>query len=346
MDTPVKLAIDAMSGDHGYRAATEAAILALREHESLRLVLVGDVARLRGMVPEALNARVEYEQADEVVCMDELPSKALRHKRNSSMRRAIDLVKDGRAQAVVSAGNTGALMAMARFVFKTLPGIERPAIMSPLPTLRGYTHMLDLGANADCDAEQLYQFAVMGAAAVQAAGTPQPRVALLNIGEEEIKGTEVIKQTASMLAASSLNYVGYVEGNDIFLKPVDVVVADGFVGNVALKTCEGVAKLIAQFMREEFTRSPLTKLAALAAKPVLNALARRIDPRHYNGASLLGLQGIVVKSHGSADALAFSNAIKVAMREVERDIPGRISHLLAALNTQKREPAPPTAALS
>jgi glycerol-3-phosphate acyltransferase PlsX len=329
---PITLAIDAMSGDHGYRVAVEAAKMVLNETAQLRLLMVGDEKILRRVMPSSFAPRIEFVHAEEIVAMNETPSHALRHKRQSSMRRAIDLVKEGRAGAAVSAGNTGALMAMARFVLKTLPGIDRPAIMSPLPTIRGVTHVLDLGANAVCDAEQLYQFAVMGSAVVSACtGNPAPRVALLNIGTEEIKGSETIRKAGARLSASPLNYVGYIEGDGIFLHPADVVVCDGFVGNVALKAGEGVAKLMAHYMREEFTRSLLTKLIALCARPVLTSLGKRMDPRRYNGASFLGLQGTVVKSHGSADALAFANAIKVAVREAERNVPARIAHLIQSL---------------
>lgn len=245
------------------------------------------------------------------------------------MRVAIDLVKDGKAQAMVSAGNTGALMATAKFVLKTLPGIDRPAIVSAIPSVNGHVHMLDLGANAECTSEQLFQFAVMGSALITAMrGETRPRVALLNIGSEEIKGNDVIKGAAALLQASRLNYIGFVEGDGIFLSDVDLVVCDGFVGNVALKTGEGVAKMIRQFLKEEFTASFLHKMAALAAMPALKALGKRIDPRHYNGATLLGLNGTVVKSHGSADEIGFANAIRVGVREVQQDLPGRIGHLL------------------
>lgn len=323
-----------MSGDHGYAVAVDACVRVLAEYPQLKLILVGDEASLRKALRShhaADDPRLEIQPASEVVAMDEPPSKALRNKKDSSMRVAINLVKDKRAQAAVSAGNTGALMAIARFVLKTLPGIDRPALISPMPAVRGMTHVLDLGANADCSAEQLLQFAVMGSALVGAiTGVERPRVALLNIGEEEIKGNDNIKAASTLLAASSLNYTGYIEGDGIFLHPVDVVVCDGFVGNVALKAGEGVAKLMAHFMREEFTRSLPTKLVALIARSVLRALAKRMDPRVYNGASFLGLQGTVIKSHGGADALAFANAIKVAIREVEKDVPARISHLLSA----------------
>ncbi|WP_043112443.1 phosphate acyltransferase PlsX [Solimonas flava] len=332
---PVVLSIDAMGGDHGLQTTVDAALLALAEHEGLQLVLVGDEslveAALKARKPAALlRARIAVQHAAEVVGMDEAPSKALRNKKDSSLRVAINLVRDGRAQAVVSAGNTGALMATAKFVLKTLPGIDRPAIISPIPSMSGHVHMLDLGANAECSAEQLFQFAVMGSALVTAIhGIERPRVALLNIGEEEIKGNEVIKQTAHLLQASQLNYIGFVEGDGVFLRDIDVVVCDGFTGNIALKTGEGVAKLIYHYIKQEFTRSAFTKLAALAAMPALKALGKRMDPRNYNGASLVGLNGIVIKSHGSADALAFAAAIRVAVREVQHDVPARISRLLA-----------------
>ena len=323
-----------MSGDHGFGVAVDASLRMLAEYPNLQLILVGDEAALRKALRahhHAGDARLQIQPASEVVAMDESPSKALRNKKDSSMRVAINLVKEKRAQAAVSAGNTGALMAIARFVLKTLPGIDLPALISPMPAVRGVTHVLDLGANADCTAEQLMQFAVMGSALVGAlSGIERPRVALLNIGEEEIKGNDNIKAASAMLSASPLNYTGYIEADSIFLNPVDVVVCDGFVGNVALKAGEGVAKLMTHFMREEFTRTLPTKLVALIARSVLRALAKRMDPRVYNGASFLGLQGTVIKSHGGADALAFANAIKVAIREVEKDVPARISRLLGA----------------
>lgn len=243
------------------------------------------------------------------------------------MRVAIDLVKQGRADACVSAGNTGALMATARFVLKTLPRVDRPAIITALPAISGHTWVLDLGANVDCEAEHLYQFAVMGAELVAAVdGIVRPEVGLLNIGQEEIKGNEQVKKAHELLSASELNYVGYVEGDDIYLRnDLDIVVTDGFVGNVALKNTEGVAKLIRHFMTQEFKRNIFTKLSGLIALPVLRALRRRIDPRRYNGASLLGLRGIVVKSHGGADVLAFENAIAIAKKEVKADIAARIA---------------------
>lgn len=333
MTAPVLLALDAMSGDHGHRVVVDAALRALDEHPQLSLILVGDEAALARELAahrRSQESRIRLQHATQVVAMDELPSKALRGKKDSSMRVAVDLVKSGQAQAAVSAGNTGALMAIAKFVLKTLPGIDRPAIISPMPTVSGATHVLDLGANASCSAEQLFQFAVMGSALVTALhGVERPKVALLNIGEEEIKGNEIIKQAAVLIAGSKLHYTGFIEGDGIFLHPVDVVVCDGFVGNVALKAGEGVAKLVTHFMREEFTRDWLTKAVALIARSVLRQLARRMDPRRYNGASLVGLNGTVIKSHGGADALAFANAIEVALRAVQNNVPARIASLLA-----------------
>jgi len=333
MTAPVLLALDAMSGDHGHRIVVDAALRALDEHPQLSLILVGDEAALARELAahrRSQESRIRLQHATQVVAMDELPSKALRGKKDSSMRVAVDLVKSGQAQAAVSAGNTGALMAIAKFVLKTLPGIDRPAIISPMPTVSGATHVLDLGANASCSAEQLFQFAVMGSALVTALhGVERPKVALLNIGEEEIKGNEIIKQAAVLIAGSKLHYTGFIEGDGIFLHPVDVVVCDGFVGNVALKAGEGVAKLVTHFMREEFTRDWLTKAVALIARSVLRQLARRMDPRRYNGASLVGLNGTVIKSHGGADALAFANAIEVALRAVQNNVPARIASLLA-----------------
>jgi phosphate acyltransferase len=323
-----------MSGDHGHETVVEAALLALDAHAAVELILVGDVATLRADLQRRKRdgeSRLQIQHATEVVTMDESPSKAVRNKKDSSMRVAVNLVKQGRAQAAVSAGNTGALMATAKFVLKTLPGIDRPAIISAIPSVNGHVHMLDLGANAECSAEQLLQFAIMGSALVTATlGIERPKVALLNIGEEEIKGNDVIKQAAQLLAASKLNYIGFVEGDGVFLRDIDVVVCDGFAGNIALKTGEGVARLIYHFIKEEFTRSLFTKLAAVMAMPALKALGGRMDPRNYNGASLAGLNGIVIKSHGSADAQAFATAIRVAVREVEQAVPQRIAGLMAA----------------
>lgn len=348
MASPIVLAVDAMSGDHGHSVTVPAALSCLERHKRLHLVLVGDQVRLRAALLDTrwqVGRRLSIRHASEVVAMDESPARTLKNKKDSSMRVAIDLVKSGQAHAAVSAGNTGALMATARFVLKTLPGIDRPAIVSALPAVLHPVHMLDLGANAECTAEQLVQFAVMGSALVTAVhGVVRPRVALLNIGSEAIKGNDTIKAAAALLQASSLNYVGFVEGDGVFLSDVDVVVCDGFVGNVALKTGEGIAKLIRQFMREEFERNVLTRAGAMAAMPALKSLSQRIDPRRYNGASFVGLQGIVIKSHGGADAVAFENALDVALREVDKNVPTRISKLLASAGLPPARPGAAQAA--
>jgi len=260
--------------------------------------------------------------------MDESPSKALKNKKDSSMRVAINLVRDGQADACVSAGNTGALMATARFVLKMIPGIDRPAIISTLPSIHGHTHALDLGANVDCTAEHLFQFAVMGAELVKAVeNIDNPKVGLLNIGEEDMKGNEQVKAAAKLLENSSLNYIGYVEGDSLNAGRinVDLIVADGFVGNIALKSIEGAAKMIGSALKEAFGKNSFTKLAGLLAYPVLKSFKKRIDPRLYNGASFLGLRGLVIKSHGGADVLAFKTAIHLAEIEVKKDVIKKIS---------------------
>jgi glycerol-3-phosphate acyltransferase PlsX len=272
-----------------------------------------------------------------MVEMHETPSKALRGKKDSSMRVAINMVKDGTADACVSAGNTGALMAIAKFVLKTIPGVDRPAIIAMLPSKTGHTHVLDLGANVDCTAEHLCQFAVMGYELVKAVENNQhPRVGLLNIGEEEIKGNEQVKQAAKLLTGTHINFVGFVEGNDIFSGNVEVVVTDGFTGNVALKAIEGFAKLLGGSLRDEFGRNLVTKVLGLLALPVLRAFKGRFDPRRYNGASLVGLRGIVVKSHGNADRTSVANAIRVAMLEVEMGVPDRIGQRVAEVFAEER----------
>jgi glycerol-3-phosphate acyltransferase PlsX len=334
------IALDGMGGDIGPDAIVPAALRVLKASgDALRLILVGQenvllagLARLKATGHPYIDIR----HASQLVSMDESPAQALRAKKDSSMRVAINLVKQGDADACVSAGNTGALMATARFVLKTLPGIDRPAICTTMPTVRGHVRVLDLGANVDSKAEHLLQFAVMGSVLAEVNGIAQPRVGLLNIGEEAIKGNEQVKEAARLLAVSDLNYIGFVEGDGIYLDDVDVVVCDGFVGNVALKSSEGVAKLIRHYITQEFKRNLLTRLAGLVALPVLRAFRRRIDPRHYNGASLLGLPGIVIKSHGGADALAFANAIRVAMLEVEQAVPQRIDTHLSALHAARQ----------
>ncbi|MCB1735917.1 MAG: phosphate acyltransferase PlsX [Gammaproteobacteria bacterium] len=338
MSNAITIALDAMGGDHGTDSVIPAAISALDRHADLSIVLVGDRDTLthclaRQRVVEHDRLRIHH--ASQTVGMDEPPAQALRGKKDSSMRVAINLVKDEVAHACVSAGNTGALMATARFVLKMLPGIDRPAIISAIPSSVGHTHMLDLGANVDCEAEHLLQFALMGSELARAVeGIERPRVGLLNIGEEDIKGNANVKEAAKLIAASPLNYIGYVEGDDVYAGGVDVVVCDGFVGNVALKSAEGVAKMIGNALKQEFRRSWLTMIAGAIAYPVLKRMRTRFDPRRYNGASLLGLRGIVIKSHGGADALAFGNAIDIAVKEVHKSVPSRIEERISALMGQ------------
>jgi glycerol-3-phosphate acyltransferase PlsX len=336
----ITIAIDAMGGDHGPSVTVPAALRALKENSQLRLILVGNQA----VLAEALkyhgtepSDRLLIHHASQSVAMDELPSVALRSKKDSSMRVAINLVKERSAQACVSAGNTGALMATARFVLKTLPGIDRPAIVALLPTTKGHVRVLDLGANVDSSAENLFEFAVMGSVLTSAVDhIERPTVGLLNIGEEEIKGNERVKEAARLLADSDLNYIGFIEGDGIFLGESDVVICDGFVGNVSLKTTEGVAKMIAFYMKQAFSKNIFTKLAALIALPVLKAFKEKIDPRHYNGASLLGLQGIVIKSHGGADILSFTNAIHEAEEEIKMNVPERINAQLEVMLSRRQ----------
>jgi glycerol-3-phosphate acyltransferase PlsX len=333
MSRRLSVAIDAMSGDRGPAELVPAALDLAEESDELCLLLVGrpedidpHLSRRSGQVL----GRVRVHPASEVVEMDEAPADALRRKKDSSMRLAVELVKGGEADACVSAGNTGALMATARFVLKTLPGIDRPAILSAIPTVSGHTHMLDLGANAQATARQLCEFAVMGSVvAHDVHGLERPRIGLLNIGTEEIKGSETLRTAHQWLRDSStLNYKGFVEGNDILSGTVDVVVTDGFTGNVALKTMEGLARTLGQLIREEIHHSRLNELLALAARPLFRSIGARIDPRRYNGASLVGLRGIVIKSHGSADGVAFANAVRTAVVEATKGVPTQISELM------------------
>jgi len=332
----ITIAVDCMGGDIGPDATLPACAAFLASHPQAQLLLVAKPDALSKHPQLLNNPRCRVVPASEVVAMDDPVEVALRRKKDSSMRVAIQQVKEGTAQAAVSAGNTGALMAIARYVLKTLDGIDRPAIATQLPNARGgATTVLDLGANVDCSAEHLLQFAVMGSALVVAiSGKPEPTVGLLNVGEEVIKGSEVIKQTAVLLrhAADSgdLNFFGNVEGNDIFKGTTDIVVCDGFVGNAALKASEGVATMLAGFIREEFSRNWLTRLAALCAYPVLKAFKQRADHRRYNGAALLGLRGLVFKSHGSADAFAFEHALAraydAAHNNLLKSVQERIAH--------------------
>ncbi|WP_298923891.1 phosphate acyltransferase PlsX [uncultured Ramlibacter sp.] len=339
------LAVDCMGGDHGPRVTLAACRQFLDHHPDARLLLVGAPASLQAFS----HPRARIVAASEVVAMDDSVEVALRKKRDSSMRVAIQQVKDGQAQAAVSAGNTGALMALARYLLKTLDGIDRPAIASPLPNAKGgSTTVLDLGANVDCTEHHLLQFAVMGSALVSALkNEDQPSVGLLNIGEEVIKGNDVIKKAGELLrsAANSgdLNFYGNVEGNDIFKGTTDIVVCDGFVGNVALKTSEGLASMIGGFLREEFSRNPLTKIAGIFALPVLTAFKSRVDYRRYNGAALLGLRGLVFKSHGSADEFAFEQALgrayDAARNQLLDRVQARIAHARPLL-VREAEAAP------
>ncbi|MDG2376939.1 MAG: phosphate acyltransferase PlsX, partial [Woeseiaceae bacterium] len=304
---------------------------ALDKHVNLELILVGDEKELTGHVTRIVGneSRLRIRHSTEVVGMSEAPADALRKKKDSSMRVAINLVKSGEAAACVSAGNTGALMATAKFVLKMLPGIDRPAIIAELPSIGGTVHMLDLGANTVSDSEQLFQFALMGSiVASDIRNIERPRVALLNIGVEDTKGHDTVKAAAAKLNQSSLNYVGFIEGDEIFYGKADVVVTDGFTGNVALKTMEGTVGLISHYLKRAFTRNLLARLQAVFARPVLNRLKMEMDSRHYNGASLVGLNGIVIKSHGSADSYAFEHAIGNALTELREQVPQQIGSLL------------------
>ena len=331
------LAVDAMGGDAGLPVTVPAVAQLLKRFSEVRVLLVGDAEQVRSALSAAglaSESRGEVVHASEVVSMDDPVSVALRNKKDSSMRVAINQVKEGRAQAAISAGNTGALMAVSRFVLKTLKGIDRPAICTAIPTRDGHCHMLDLGANVDSEPEHLLQFALMGDAVVRAVdGIEKPRVALLNIGEEEIKGNEQIKEAAQLLQDNQLlNYVGFVEGDGIFRGEADVIVCDGFVGNVALKTMEGVASMIGGMIREEVSRNWLNKLSAVLALPLLGGLKSRLNPQRYNGASLVGLNGVVVKSHGGADVQGFLAALQVALHEAQRNVPALIGNALPTTN--------------
>ncbi len=330
MSAALPIAVDAMSGDHGASVSVPAALRVISEFKDVELILVGREAELRSQlrdIPHNLTIR----HAADVVVMSDHPRDALRRKKDSSMRRAIDLVKAGDARACVSAGNTGALMATAHFVLKMLSGVERPAIISMIPSKGGHTFMLDSGANATATPVQLAQFAEMGAiVAADLTGNERPRIGLLNIGVEDIKGHDAVQQAHELIAQRKLNYVGFVEGNDIFSDRVDVVVTDGFTGNVALKTMEGAAALISSTLREELTRNLFRKLSALAVRPALDALRKRLDPRRYNGASMIGLNGVVIKSHGGADVFAFQRAIELAILEARKGVPARIAEKIGA----------------
>jgi len=320
-----------MSGDLGAEVVVRAARASLENHPNLSLVLVGDSDELSGHITRIVGEekRLTVRHSTEVVGMSEPPVDALRKKKDSSMRVAINMVKEGPAQAVVSAGNTGALMATAKYVLKMLPGIDRPAIIAELPSIGGTVHMLDLGANTVGSPEQLFQFAVMGAIVTSdIRRLDRPRIALLNIGVEDTKGHDTVRDAAALLNESGLNYIGFIEGNEIFSGKADVVVTDGFTGNVAIKTMEGTVGLAGHYLRRAFTRNFFAKIQAVLAKGVLKNLAVEMDSRNYNGASLVGLNGIVIKSHGSADSYAFQHAIETALVEVKNQVPLQIGNLL------------------
>ena len=325
-----------MGGDFGPHCIVPASLACLAEIPSLHLVLVGQESLLEELIAGHSGvdrSRLRIEHAAEVIGMAERPSQALRGKPDSSMRVALELLRDGKAQACVSAGNTGALMALSRYVLKTLPGIDRPAMVTAIPTARGHCHLLDLGANVDCSAEHLYQFALMGVVAAEALGVERPRVALLNVGTEDVKGNQQVKLAASLLQqAQGLNYIGFIEGDGLYRGDADVVVCDGFVGNILLKSSEGLAAMIAARIEALFRASLRARLLGLLALPLLRRLQRELGPVQRNGASFLGLQGIVVKSHGAAAPEAFQSAIRLALAEVRENLPqrlhGRLEHLL------------------
>lgn len=334
------VAIDCMGGDHGPQVTVPAALDFVRDNADVRVILVGLAETIIPLVGDVAIGRVVVRHASQVVAMDESPSLALRNKKDSSMRVAVSLVKGGEADACVSAGNTGALMAISRFVLKMLPGIDRPAICGVLPTMNGHAHVLDLGANVDCSPEHLLQFGIMGSSLVSAVEhRDRPTVGILNIGQEEIKGNDVVKRAAELLWDSGLNFVGNIEGDGLYKGQADVIVCDGFVGNVALKSSEGLAQLLATFLRQEFRRNLFTKLAALIALPVVNRFKNRVDHRKYNGATLLGLKGIVVKSHGSADVFSFGFALQRAAEEARSGVLARITERVA----QRQQPLLETA---
>jgi phosphate acyltransferase len=322
------IAIDAMGGDFGPHCIVPACIACLAEYPSLHLVLVGQPSLLEPLIaryPGVDRARLRVESATEVIEMDERPAQALRGKPDSSMRVSLELLRSGAAQACVSAGNTGALMALSRYVLKTLPGIDRPAMVTAIPTQAGFCHLLDLGANVDCSAEHLYQFAVMGSVTAEALGVVRPRVALLNVGTEPIKGNQQVKLAASLLqAAEGLNYIGFVEGDGLYRGEADVVVCDGFVGNILLKSSEGLASMIALRIEALFKSGLAARLVGLLALPLLRRLRGELAPAQHNGASFVGLQGIVVKSHGSAGPDGFKSAIRRALAEIEENLPQRL----------------------
>ena len=327
-----RIAVDAMGGDGGPKIIMPSVKEFLLENREVKIDVYGDekiLTKYLNLFDSNISKNLTIIHTDEKVLSEDSPSHALRHKKKSSMSMAIQSVKNKKAQACVSAGNTGALMAISRFILGTLDGIDRPAIESILPSLNGHTHVLDLGANIDCKAEHLYQFAVMGSALSSVLDEKEnPSIGLLNVGEETIKGNLQVKDAHDLLENSALNYVGFVEGDDIFCGNIDVIVCDGFVGNIALKTSEGIAKFISSKLKDEFKKNIYTKIAAISSMKVLNSFKQVVDPRRYNGASLLGLKGIIIKSHGGADSFAFNNSLKIALKEVNEDVPSCIDKKL------------------
>jgi len=319
------IAVDAMGGDGGPKVIMPSLKEFLLENKNVKIKIFGDKTILlnyANIFDSSLMNRLQIIHTAEKVLSNDSPSHALRHKKKSSMSMAIQSVKDKEAHACVSAGNTGALMAISRFILGTLEGIDRPAIESMLPSLNGQTHVLDLGANVDCKSEHLYQFAVMGSVLSMILDDKEhPSVGLLNVGQEVIKGNTQVKEAHDLLEKSKLNYVGFVEGDDIFCGNIDVIVCDGFIGNIALKTSEGIARFISSTLKDEFKKNVFTKIAGISSVKVLNSFKKVVDPRRYNGASLLGLKGIIIKSHGGADSFAFSNSLKIALKEVNKDVP-------------------------
>ena len=326
------IAVDAMGGDGGPKIIMPSLREFILENKDIRIKVFGDkdiLSEHSKNFEEYIASQVEIIHTKEKVLSDDSPSHALRHKKKSSMSMAIQAVKNNEASACVSAGNTGALMAISRFILGTLDGIDRPAIESMLPSLNGHTHVLDLGANVDCKAEHLYQFAVMGSViSMILDDKDNPSVGLLNVGQEVIKGNIQVKEAHDLLKSSTLNYVGFVEGDDIFCGNIDVIVCDGFIGNIALKTSEGIAKFISSTLKDEFKKNVFTKIAGISSTKVLNSFKKVIDPRRYNGASLIGLKGIIIKSHGGADSFAFNNSLRIALKEVNKDVPTCINKKL------------------
>ena len=324
----ITLSLDVMSGEKDPEASISAALNLLEIREDVRIILVGNEDIIEKLTSGKTNDRLQILHAKDIVQMSDSPVVVLRQKKKSSMRLAVNLVRDGVAQACVSSGNTGALMAISKYALKTIPTIHRPALMTAIPTIAGSTYLLDLGANSSCTPEQLYQFALMGdVIAREIRGIDQPRIGLLNMGVEASKGNQVIKEAAKQMKSSSMNFIGYVEGNNLVEGIADVVVCDGFTGNISLKTMEGSVRLVLRFLEDAFNSSAFNKFSSIVSKPALNQVKDKIDPRRYNGALLLGLNGVVVKSHGDSDSFGIHHALITAIEEVQKDI---VSKLIGA----------------